>query len=557
MEPDTPNSKPLRNNTQTPPSNHTPHRSGRHRDRYRDRDTDEESEKGHRSRRRRERDQEPRGEDYEADRSHRSHNRSSRSVTIQPPQALTTDDERDEVLEVEILPQDDNWGDNTTAITGTSDRSSMEDLTQLAKSMDSTGFDCSRYVGYVLAVVIGLAAFLSPIAFVVLPIVMQNRSPCGTACDGLFISMAFKLLILLIGSWALFFRRPKASFPRVFIFRMIVMGLLLVLVVAYWLFYGVRVMQQEQVDYNGVVLYAVSLVDALLFVHYIAVILLELRQLQPMYAIKVVRSPDGASEYYTVGMLSIQRCAAWVLEHYYRDFKIFNPHLLRVPTSRVANKISNFKVYDVDGGPNESVTNRSRAIMAATAHRRDQSRNERFYEKQEYERRVKKRRARLELAAEEAFNHIKRLHEDQSMSAHVMDPTEAAQAIFPSMARSLQKYLRVTRQQPRWTMDAVIGHLTMCISYNLSPKAFLEAFFEPGPTIVQSVREGVASQPWELVSDTLVSRPIKEGGTFQLRQGEVMLQVYVMRIPHLKFKEEAYDYKNNRFALRLQSETSV
>ena len=67
------------------------------RDRYRDRDTDEESEKGHRSRRRRERDQEPRGEDYEADRSHRSHNRSSRSVTIQPPQALTTDDERDEV----------------------------------------------------------------------------------------------------------------------------------------------------------------------------------------------------------------------------------------------------------------------------------------------------------------------------------------------------------------------------------------------------------------------------------------------------------------------------
>ncbi len=88
------------------------------------------------------------------------------------------------------------------------------------------------------------------------------------------------------------------------------MGLLLVLIVAYWLFYGVRVIQQEQVDYNGVVLYAVSLVDALLFVHYIAVILLELRQLQPMYAIKVVRSPDGASKYYTVGMLSIQRCAA-------------------------------------------------------------------------------------------------------------------------------------------------------------------------------------------------------------------------------------------------------
>ncbi|XP_038066207.1 vang-like protein 2-B [Patiria miniata] len=553
MEPDMPNSKPVRN--ATTPSNHTPNRSGRHRDRYRDRDTDEESEKGHRSRRRRERDVE-RGEDYDGDRSHRSHNRSSRSVSIMPPQPQTTDDERDEVVEVEILPQDDNWGDNTTAITGTSDRSSMEDLTQLAKSMDDTGFDCSRYLGYVLAVVIGLVAFLSPIAFVIIPIILRKQGQCGTACDGLFISMAFKLLILLIGSWALFFRRPKASFPRMFVFRLVVMGLLLVLVTAYWLFFGVRVMQQEVIDYKGVVQYAVSLVDALLFIHYVAVILLELRQLQPMYAIKVVRSPDGASKYYTVGMLSIQRCAAWILENYYRDFTIFNPHLLRVPTSRVANKLSNFKVYDVDG-PNESVTGRSRAILAATAHRRDQSRNERFYEKQEYERRVKKRRARLEVAAEEAFTHIKRLHEDQSMSAHVMDPTEAAQAIFPSMARSLQKYLRVTRQQPRWTMDAVIGHLTMCISYNLSPKAFLEAFFEPGPNIVQSVRDGVGSQPWELVSDTLVSRPIKEGGTFQLRQGEVMLQVYVMRIPHLKVKEEAYDYKNNRFALRLQSETSV
>ncbi len=30
-----------------------------------------------------------------------------------------------------------------------------------------------------------------------------------------------------------------------------------------------------------------------------------------------------------------------------------------------------------------------------------------------------------------------------------MDPMEAAQSIFPSMARALQKYLRVTRQQPR------------------------------------------------------------------------------------------------------------
>ena len=36
----------------------------------------------------------------------------------------------------------------------------------------------------------------------------------------------------------------------------------------------------------------------------------------------------------------------------------------------------------------------------------------RFYEQEEYERRVRKRRARLVVAAEEAFTHIKRLQEE-------------------------------------------------------------------------------------------------------------------------------------------------
>lgn len=52
-------------------------------------------------------------------------------------------------------------------------------------------------------------------------------------------------------------------------------------------------------------------------------------------------------------------------------------------------------------------------MLAAHARRRDSSHNERFYEEHEYERRVKKRKARLVTAAEEAFTHIKRLHNDQ------------------------------------------------------------------------------------------------------------------------------------------------
>lgn len=50
-------------------------------------------------------------------------------------------------------------------------------------------------------------------------------------------------------------------------------------------------------------------------------------------------------------------------------------------------------------------------------HRRDSSHNERFYEQTEYDRRVRKRRARLEVATEEAFTHIRRLQPGENAKA--------------------------------------------------------------------------------------------------------------------------------------------
>ena len=45
--------------------------------------------------------------------------------------------------------------------------------------------------------------------------------------------------------------------------------------------------------------------------------------------------------------------------------------------------------------------------------KKELSHNERFYEEYEYERRLKKRRAKLITATEEAFAHIKRMSADQ------------------------------------------------------------------------------------------------------------------------------------------------
>ncbi|GIX97820.1 vang-like protein 1 [Caerostris extrusa] len=343
--------------------------------------------------------------------SDRSHN-----STLASKCGNGNDSRTEEFIEVQILSQDDNWGDNTTAITGnTSDHSgSLDDISKLSRDYETM--------------------------MIILPKVEAldwKVQKCGPECDGLLISLSFKLLILLFGSWALFFRRPKVTLPRIFIYRAIVLALMIVFTFAYWLFYGVRIIEKRHDDYHSIVLFAVSLVDTLLFIHYLAVILIEIRQLNTQYFVKVVRSPDGESHCYTIGQLSIQRAAALILEFYYRDFSIYNPYLETIP--RKSRKMApGFKMYDVDNVPNSPMNCTNRSVVGSDIHRRDSSHNERFYEEHEYERRVRKRKARLVSAAEESFTHIKRLQDEQG-PAIPMDPSEAAQAIFPSMAKSSSK----------------------------------------------------------------------------------------------------------------------
>jgi hypothetical protein len=64
-----------------------------------------------------------------------------------------------------------------------------------------------------------------------------------------------------------------------------------------------------------------------------------------------------------------------------------------------------------------------------------------------------------------------------------LSPYEAAQAVFPSLSRPLQKYLRVTRQQPRHTMESILQHLATCLSYDMSPRAFLEKYLVISPVL--------------------------------------------------------------------------
>lgn len=137
-----------------------------------------------------------------------------------------------------------------------------------------------------------------------------------------------------------------------------------------------------------------------------------------------------------------------------------------------------------------------------------------------------------------------------------MDPQEAAQAIFPSMARALQKFLKITRQQPRHTMKEIIDHLSIYLAYDLSPKSFLEKYFTTRP-VFQNDKETDSSQTWSLICDVLLSRSIENGTIFMLRQDDISLLVTVHSFPHFNITEEIIDAKSNKFVFRLNSETSV
>ncbi|PAA58677.1 hypothetical protein BOX15_Mlig014477g3, partial [Macrostomum lignano] len=350
--------------------------------------------------------------------------------------------------------QDDNWGETNTALTGATSETGMsademarysrelDAAAAAAASADAAGFDCGRAMATVLSVTLGLAAFISPLVMVVLPkagAFTWELKECSVACEGKLISLAFRLLILLVATWCLFFRRGRASMPRVYIFRVLILFLIFVITFAFWLFYGVRVWQYQESDYSSIVEFAVGLTDALLFVHYLGVVLLEIRHLQARYAIKVLRSPDGESHIYPVGELSIQRAAVLVLQQCAVDFNAFNPYLEQAYASarnRSAHRRS-YRFYDVDqgsqangsaaaggdnggggnGGGHSSSGRHQRRGSAAGGGGGGGSRSaaDRFYDECEYERRLRKRRARLVTAAEEAFAHVRRATNSELM----------------------------------------------------------------------------------------------------------------------------------------------
>ncbi|KRZ18702.1 Vang-like protein 1, partial [Trichinella zimbabwensis] len=528
------------------------------------------------------------------------------------PNSLLGPDKCVIAMDVEEDGPEENWAENTTCLTGnTSERSfSYDDLRRFKHEPlgRSTGASmgggrsaywsarCSRLVSNICSTAVALLSAISPIAMVSIPkaqllFAWSNNdsskandvfggwqtSECGADCQGLLIGFVVKMSLLLLGVWALFWRRADASLPRLFVGRACLLAFVFLFLFAYWLFYVVRIVQKAEPSYTVIVSYALSLVDALLFVHYSALVAVELLpRLRPVCRVHVLRSPDGFSRSYLLGQLSVQRAAVQLLHWYYRDFPPYNPLLDRpllsntkakkstgsqVGTNAAPPSVGAFKIYDVDGRSDAvSLSDvNAKAIMAAAARKRDSAHNERFYEELEWERRVRKRKARLLTAVEEAFAHVQRFH-DEKGPCSLMDSCEAAQAIFPALARALQKYIRVTRQQHRFSAESIVEHLSNCLTYDMSAKAFLERYFNNNDDFYQGIQ---TPAKWSIVCKQLVSMNISDGMIFQLRchspgfDTGVSLLCRVSRLPFLDLTEHSINPKNDAFVLKFNSETSL
>ena len=142
---------------------------------------------------------------------------------------------------------------------------------------------------------ISMFNMFSPLFQVILPqmgvfTLRNSQLKCNVECDGFFLSFTFKLLVLLIGSWAVFYRKPRSFLPRMQLMRSVASVLLALFICTFWLFYIVKLKEQrKKIQYPQIVEFSSQFLNSLLALHYLALLVFELRHRgHPVYLIKVI-----------------------------------------------------------------------------------------------------------------------------------------------------------------------------------------------------------------------------------------------------------------------------
>ncbi|CAG5110566.1 Oidioi.mRNA.OKI2018_I69.chr2.g4952.t1.cds [Oikopleura dioica] len=447
---------------------------------------------------------------------------------------------------------------------------SNKDLLKFQIDRSAPTRSCSRCsLQFFLTVTFTIFVYISPILFLTLPKfipqlfeteipgdyepISQNFTDIGF--QGQLIAIAVKLMILMFATAVYLSSETRiARLPSINLYRLLVSAVSFAVISIFWLFYAFKVIHWNQWDYAPIIVFTSCYVDVLLFLHYLGLVILYLRCKHTVYLLEVTRSTDGDTRYYNAGANSIQATAAYVLQKYYRDFPLYNPALQYRSKSSYRVRSSSFKVYNIDETgenhhPDEEAD--AKAIITAAARRRDAGQNERYFHDVERERRIRKRRSRLECAVDDAFTVV---HRDIN-SNH--SAREVAEELWPTMARSMQKYLRTTRQHQHYTREDVLDHLSFCFRHGIGPRGFLAKYLSPQPSITYPGHL-LDNAAWSVSCDEPLLSGIRAGVTFEIIQSDYKLIVTVRKQPTLVLHDEYIDPKSFRFKLDLnQAESPV
>ncbi|CAB3399760.1 unnamed protein product [Caenorhabditis bovis] len=472
----------------------------------------------------------------------------------------------------------DDWADNTTVITGvTTDSFTMDEKVAYHPPIGRVvGRRCSRIFWLISSSLICFLAVVSAPVMCAIPLVSPHFGismppiQCDIDCEGLIFLMFAKTAFLVIAIAVLHWRKAAADMPRLYFARAALTFLVLFILFAFWLFYIVRIFIEKYDNYKYIVSYSISLLDALLWTHYLSVILLELRRLRTQFIVTIVRDPDGESKTMNVGSGSIQEIATEILKFYVTNFPSYNIYLDKARQSAVAKQVgiqgstAGFKMYNIEQfGGQETVSEvNARALMEAAARRRIGGYSEVMQEEMEFEKRLKKRKYRLIAAAEDAFSHVQTSSENgtgqKNGMQNQMDSLTAAQNVFTWIVRPLTKYLKTTRLQPRHPSESVTRHIERCLTLKLSHRTFLQRFFSDRFPI----QDVVSESKWSLICAESVTRSIDHGMTLVLKSHNqdidcgVQLVCTISSIPFFNLTEQSHSGAS-KFALRISNESSV
>uniref|UniRef100_A0A7E4VR14 Vang-like protein n=1 Tax=Panagrellus redivivus TaxID=6233 RepID=A0A7E4VR14_PANRE len=428
---------------------------------------------------------------------------------------------------------DDNGADNTTVITGNTSEHSFSGLSKRFNVQPQPVIGprrrCSRLCWAFCVTVISLGAWFSAPAMIAIPFLWPlfglhwPEVHCNIECQGNLFNICIKLVLLFAAFYIIYWRKPLADLPRLHLPRAAFSIFVVFLTFAYWLFFVSRIVLEPNTEYPIVVSYALSFLDALVFIHCLW-IFYDMHQSRPAFIVTVTRDPDGESKSFQIGGVSIQQSAVEIMQLYSTHFSSYNPYIERCRryNTREGRAKSNmslgtgFKMYDIEGlGPDRGLTEaNARVIFEAATRQKMNCHNERLYDELEWEKRLKKRKYRLLGVAEDAFEIVQAVTPTSANNrGEIMSSANMANTILNSIAKPLHRYLKLTCQQSHHAPSVVLQHLEYCLVNRFSAKTFLQRFFSDRLPPTNALSES----KWSILCEQQASSGIYHGLEYVLR----------------------------------------